>query len=61
MQSRATGIADHMLPLGDLLILEKPEKNWDLTVLSLKCGYPLNKGATLRWDSTEPVNQLQRS
>ena len=28
------------------LIVEKPEKIWDQTVLSPKCGYPLNRGAT---------------
>ena len=31
---------------GGFSTLEKPEKIWDQTVLSLKCGYPLNRGAT---------------
>ena len=28
------------------LTLKKPKKIWDQTVLSPKCGYPLNRGAT---------------
>ena len=28
------------------ITLEKPEKIWDQIVLSLKCGYPLKRGAT---------------